>query len=229
MMSIRFQCPGCGKRYQLDDAAAGKQAQCRCGQTMHVPGPASEGPPAGETSGAGEASGPSSAGPQAGGSASGEDDARQGTASDLAAGADDGESPERPRWRDVPPRILVGVLAIVYGAVAVLIVPMGLFQSSGMIGLLQPVAAVLIVVGGVLVLRGHEHGPAFAGLSCAILCFFPLLSAVQRALALMGAVRPGALLALVLETVLLYAVPVFIVAWTVREETRKQAESDRID
>ena len=116
-----------------------------------------------------------------------------------------------------------------YGVVAVLIVPLGLFDASGLIGLLQPLAALLIVAGGVLILRDHEHGPAAAGLACAILCFFPLLSAVYRALQLMNDVQPGALLLLLLRTVLLYAVPVFIVVWTVREETRKQAESNRSD
>ncbi|HUT91681.1 MAG TPA: hypothetical protein VMY37_19435 [Thermoguttaceae bacterium] len=228
-MSIPLQCPGCGKRYRFDDRMAGREARCPCGQTMKVPGSASKTAPTSETSVAPRGNGPPDAGPQAAGSVAADREVLETTVSDLAAADRGDKPPEKLNWRDLTPRIVVGILSIVYGAVAVLIVPLGLFDASGMIGLLQPVAAVLIVVGGVLILRGHEHGRAIAGLSCAILCFFPLVSAVYSALQLMNAVRPGALFVLLLRTVLLYAIPVLIVVWTIREETRKEAESSRPD
>ena len=35
---IRFNCPGCGRAFQVDDSLAGKHAKCRaCGQRMQVP------------------------------------------------------------------------------------------------------------------------------------------------------------------------------------------------
>ena len=228
-MSIPLQCPACAQRYRLDDRMAGREAKCQCGHTMKVPGSASKTAPASETSGAPRENGPPDAGPQAAGSAAADREVRKTTVSDLAAADGGDKPPEKLNWRDLPPRIVVGILSIVYGAVAALIVPLGLFDASGMIGLLQPLAAVLIVAGGVLILKGHEHGPAVAGLSCAILCFFPLVSAVYSALQLMNAVRPGALFVLLLRTVLLYTIPVLIVVWTVREETRKQSDLDRLD
>ena len=228
-MSIPLQCPGCGKRYRFDDEVAGKRARCPCGQTIEVPARAPDTSPASDAFDAPNESGPREPRAQpAESSSAGREDLRS-TVSELAAAEGGDESQEKPAWQTIPPRTAVGILSIVYGAVAVLIVPLGLFDASGLIGLVQPLAALLIVVGGVLILRGHEHGPAVAGLSCAILCFFPLLSAVYRTLALMNAVRPGALLVLLLRTVLLYAIPVLIVVWTVREETRKQSDLDRLD
>jgi len=227
-MSILIQCPACAQRYRLDDRMAGREAKCQCGQTMMVPGSTSETAPMSETSGTPRANGPPDPGPQAAGPAADDREALRTTASDLAA-ADRGDKPaEKLNWRELPPRAIVGILSIAYGAIAVLIVPLGLFHASGLIGLLQPLAALLIVVGGVLILRGHEHGPAIAGLSCAILCFFPLATALYSALKLMSAVQPGALVVLLLRTVLLYTIPVLIVVWTVREETRKQSESDKL-
>jgi hypothetical protein len=140
---------------------------------------------------------------------------------ELAATARGLETARWPRWRDVPARVAAGMLSVVYGAFALTLVPLGFFEASGFIELIQPVAAVLIVVGGVLVLKRHEQGPAVVGLSCAILCFFPLLFAVLRAMKLMNAFRPGALLVVLLQTALLYAVPALVVAWAIREEARK--------
>ncbi len=228
-MSILIQCPGCGKRYRFDDQVAGKQAKCPCGQTIDVPLPGSETSPASDAFDAPNETGPRGPRAQPAESSSAHREDLRSTVSELAAAEGGDKSRNRPTWQTIPPRTAVGILSIVYGAVAVLIVPLGLFDASGMIGLLQPLAAVLIVVGGVLILRGHEHGPAVAGLSCAILCFFPLVSAVYSALQLMNAVQPGALLVLLLRTVLLYTIPIVIVVWTVREETRKQAESQRPD
>src|SRR5689334_16461254 len=37
-MSINVQCPGCGKRYKVDDRFAGKKAKCQsCGGAIAVP------------------------------------------------------------------------------------------------------------------------------------------------------------------------------------------------
>ncbi len=37
-MSLKFQCPGCGTRYALQDPLAGKSVKCKkCGETVRVP------------------------------------------------------------------------------------------------------------------------------------------------------------------------------------------------
>ena len=36
-MPISVRCPKCGHGYQLRDELAGKQAKCRCGQTLSIP------------------------------------------------------------------------------------------------------------------------------------------------------------------------------------------------
>src|SRR5690242_8222954 len=42
-MSINVQCPGCGKRYKVDDRFAGKKAKCQsCGGAIAVPAAASK-------------------------------------------------------------------------------------------------------------------------------------------------------------------------------------------
>ncbi|PQO47326.1 prolyl oligopeptidase family serine peptidase [Blastopirellula marina] len=44
-MTIRFQCPGCNKTYQVEDQLAGKQAKCKaCGASMAIPSAASPPP-----------------------------------------------------------------------------------------------------------------------------------------------------------------------------------------
>ena len=45
-MSINVQCPGCGKRYKVDERFAGKKAKCQsCGGAIAVPGAAAPKPP----------------------------------------------------------------------------------------------------------------------------------------------------------------------------------------
>ena len=39
-MAISFQCPECGKSYNVGEELAGKRARCKCGQEMLVPEPA---------------------------------------------------------------------------------------------------------------------------------------------------------------------------------------------
>src|SRR4051794_13389463 len=37
-MPIRFVCEGCGKRYRVEDSAAGKSGKCKeCGHTVTIP------------------------------------------------------------------------------------------------------------------------------------------------------------------------------------------------
>src|SRR2546421_236864 len=41
-MAIVFDCPNCGERYRLQDAAAGKRAKCKnpqCGKLLLIPQP----------------------------------------------------------------------------------------------------------------------------------------------------------------------------------------------
>ncbi len=228
-MPIVLHCPKCGTRYDLRDDFAGKQAKCRCGQRIQVPLPAAE--PAATPEEDTDHDPPR----QPGASTEPTAESLESTAP-VPAGAARAEKHPIVLWMQaVPMRTVVGILSIVYGSLATLVLvgrlaTAGSFGLSGLFelfGLLEPFLAVLIVVGGVLILRGHEHGGVFAGIACAILCFFPFVKAIQRAFLLLSAAQPGAFLWLLLRTAFAYAIPVLIVVWTVREETRKERESEQ--
>jgi len=248
-MSIRLQCPGCGKRYRFDEQVAGKKARCRCGRTIVVPGPARDGatdsaappapdaPPAREALHAPKTTAPPHARPRSAESASDEREDLRSTVSQLAAAEGGDASPGKPPWRAVPPRTAVGFLSIVYGAGAALYLLAAVVSatSSGRAGLATTYLfvwlafAAVMAYGGVLVLKRHPHGHVYAGLSCAIVFFVPLVNAVCEAFRALSAIQPGVFIAIVLKSVLLYAIPVLIVVWSVREETRREAEPDRPD
>jgi hypothetical protein len=119
------------------------------------------------------------------------------------------------------------VLSVFYGTVMVpFVVVSGLwFWPVGPVKLItQLVLAVMIAVGGVLILRGHKHGPACAGLSCVFLCFF---RAWFLLLGLLSALSTGELIGFVFilaGAVLLYSIPVLITIWCLKQEIAKEAE-----
>jgi len=254
-MSIRLQCPGCGKRYRFDEQVAGKKARCPCGRTIEIPGPACDAPivsnassasavppvpdapPPPEALHAPKETALSHARAWPGESASAEREDLRSTVSQLAAAGGGDASPRKPAWQAAPPRTAVGILSIVYGAGAALYLLAALVSatSSGRVGLSTTYLlvwlafAVVMAYGGVLVLKRHAHGHVYTGLSCAIVFFLPLVSAVCEAFRSLSAIQPGVFLAVVLKSVLLYTIPVLIVVWSVQEEARREAEPDRLD
>jgi hypothetical protein len=228
-MSITLQCPGCGQRYQLDDHAAGRQAKCRCGQRMTVPVAAAK--PTDSHERDPEQAPPSQRDPSSESAA----ESQRSTASVLAGAAPD-EPFRAVAWiRALPMRTLIGILSIGYGGLATLLLlghiamagPFGMGGVLNLFGLADLVLAVLIVVAGVRALKGDEHGPAFAGICCIILCFFPFIRAIQSVLTAPPALQPGLFLWRVLRMLIIFPIPIFIAAWALREEMRKERESER--
>ena len=224
-MPIPFRCSGCGKEYRVDRKMAGKQAKCRCGATTRVP---SEG---------------------VGGLDESLDD-WVATAFEVPAGAPPAPEPEPPatvkpeppgpllppvvdrpnarsRRHEKPGRWhkLVGVASVVYGVLAALVL-LGfevLSFPSGVIGWTADVVlASAIAVGGVLILKHHEHGPACAGLASIFLCFFSAWSILWGLPMALLAGEFGVALACLAFFVIAYSIPIGIVVWCFREETERQ-------
>jgi hypothetical protein len=226
-MPISLQCPGCGKKYRLRDAWAGKRVQCRCGTQTTVPAPGADAAASsGEFQLDEQPPQPVPSGPPA-----------NPPPSTLPRDKEAiGPAPaRRPGWRTRQPwasdkwRGTIGVLSVFYGSVMVpFVLISGLwFWPVGFVKLItQLVLAVMIAVGGVLILRGHKHGPACAGLSCVLLCFFRVWFLL---LGLLSALSTGELrgFAFILAgTVLLYSIPVLITVWCLKQELAKEAEGE---
>jgi hypothetical protein len=223
-MPISLQCPGCGKSYRLRDDLAGKRVKCSCGTETTVPAPGAE------------AAGSSNefqldeeprqpVAPQTPPHAPRKD--ATGGASSAADGL-----PRRRKRRDPASekwRIPIGLLSIGYGSVAALVILyLGLREwPAGLIGTVtRTTLAVLIAVGGVLILKRHQHGPACAGLCCVFLCFFRLW---YMLILLLGALSTGQLIGFLLAlilTVVLYAIPVLITVWCLKQETGKKEDPE---
>jgi hypothetical protein len=224
-MPIPFQCSGCGREYQVDEKMAGKQAKCRCGATTRVP---SDG---------------------AGGLDESVDD-WVAVAFHVPAGARPAPEPEptatakpEPPEPLLPPAVerpeprrrrkqkpgrwhkLVGVASIAYGALAavvtlvieVLYFPYGVFGWTA-----DVVLGVAIAVGGVLILKRHQHGPACAALACIFLCFLSAWDILWRLPAVLAAGEFVAFLLLVAFSLIVYSIPAGIVVWCLREEIARQ-------
>ena len=219
-MPILLQCPGCGKGYRLRDELAGKRVKCSCGTETTVP----------------------SAGAEAAASSNEfqlEEELRQPVAPQkpphapqkAAAGKAPSATdslPRRRKRRDPASekwRTAIGLLSIAYGSIAALVIlylglrewPSGIYSTVS-----QTTLAVLIAVGGVLILKRHQHGPACAGLCCVFLCFFRLW---YMLIVLLGALSTGQLLGFLLFlilTVVLYAIPVVITVWCLKQEIGKE-------
>jgi hypothetical protein len=219
-MPITLQCPGCGKGYRLRDDLAGKRVKCACGTETTVPAPEAEAAASSNEFQLDEE-------PQKPVAPPTPRHAPQKVTAGVASSAADG-LPWPRRRRDAASekwRIPIGLLSIAYGSVAaVSILYAGLSElPAGIIGTAtRTTLAVLIAVGGVLILKRHQHGPACAGLCCVFLCFFRLW---YMLILLLGALSTGQLieflLALIL-TVVLYSIPVVITVWCLRQETGKK-------
>ena len=228
-MPIVLQCPACGSRYEVHDRLAGKQAHCQCGAVMKVPGPEPEpGIPLRQEQVDREPARPVAT-PSQPPQAPAEPDEDAPPAPGLAEALR--ELREQIRNRAVPLRSIVALLSILYGSIMALLSVagvslLGAFGCMPFAELLQPILAVLVAVGGVLMLKKHPQGTAWAGLSCALLCFLPICGDAVEVFQCLSAVRPGALLLVLLRAVLVYPIPIFIVVWTLREETARQADSE---
>lgn len=229
-MPIPFRCSGCGKEYRVDEKMAGKQAKCRCGATTRVPSEGMKGldespddwvaaafrVPAGAAP-AHEPAPPEPPKPEPPATPKPEP---------LLPPVEDRPKPATSRKRK-PGRWdkHVGWASIVYGALAalVLLVFEVLSFPSGVIGwTVDVVLAAAIAVGGVLILKRHERGPACAGLASIFLCFFTAWGILWR---LPMELIAGDFLAALVHLaffVIAYSIPIGIVVWSLREETERQ-------
>ena len=228
-MPIVVHCPRCGTGYQFGERLAGRQAKCRCGQRMAVPLPASQ--PA-ASPGEDADHDPTGQHDSPGESAA---ESLPDTASVLPAATADEPSGAVAWIRALPMRTLIGVLSIGYGGLAALLL-LGHIAMAGryamvgvfnLFGLADLALAVLLVVAGVRTLKGDEHGPAFAGVCCLLLCFFPVINAVQGVMMAPPALRPGMFLWRVIRMLIVFPIPIFIAVYALREEIRKEREAEQ--
>lgn len=221
-MPTVVECPGCGSCYQVSDRAVEKGVRCQCGQRLGGPPPAADSPDLPVDPAPPEKSEPAA-------------DAAPAPVPDTSPAAIVRRVREGIARRDLPMREVIALMCIGYGGVATLWVLTGLPGAASMGIILQSVwlarlvFAVLVVVSGALILKGHPHATACAGVSTTLLCFLPICGDVIRAFLLMSAVKPGALLVLLLRAAIVYPIPVWIIIWAVREETAKEkAESEEM-
>ena len=219
-MPISLQCPGCGKSYRLRDDLAGKRVKCSCGTETTVPAPGAEAAGSSNEFQLDEEPRQPVAPPTPAHAP------QKVTAGGASSAAD--SLPRRRKRRDPASekwRTAIGVLSIAYGSIAAPVIlylglqewPTGLVSTAT-----RTTLAVLIAVGGVLILKRHQHGPACAGLCCVFLCFFRL---GYMLILLLGALSAGQLIGFLLAlilTVVLYAIPVLITVWCLKQETGKK-------
>lgn len=253
-MSITLECPGCGKRYEIDDRLAGKQAKCKCGTAMRVPrknagsaGAAVEGLDD-EDWVASAFSSPAPAGPTAAPPEATpiapppivdvrppplpERSTSEPPASQRPDEPADYARPRKKKSKAARQRQIVAILAMVYGAVAALALvarsvfspPDGVFTLSH--HLAEIGLAVLIGLGGWMIRQRHPHGPTCAGLACLFLCFFAAWKLMLAAMSRLTEGRLGALLLVLVLGVLFYAIPAVVTAWCLREEMARQKREE---
>jgi hypothetical protein len=129
-----------------------------------------------------------------------------------------------------PWRAAIGLAGVAYGTVAALVFVYAISQEPA-VGLVfgqtahriaQAALAAAMAVGGALILKEDKTGPAWAGLAAVMYCFFPmwgLLPGLNAALE-SGQFLPVAWLAA------RYAVPMALVAWSLREQTWHQRNGE---
>jgi hypothetical protein len=224
-MPIPFQCSGCGKQYKVDEKMAGKQATCRCGATTRVPSDGVRGSdesvddwvaaafhvPAGA---------PPAAEPEPAATATPE------TPKPLLPPDIDRPKPRRRR-KQKPGRWhkLVAVASIVYGALAALVSLVFVvlaFPGLDFGSAAEVVLGVAIAVGGVLIRKRHEQGPACAGLACIFLCVFSGGGTLLSLPGVLAAREFVAFLRLAAFLLIVYSVPVGIAVWSLRQEIERQ-------
>ena len=245
-MSISMRCPGCRKVYRIRDDLAGKQAKCQCGTVMKVPAvPAAKGDPgwedevirAGPIHGGGTAvSAPKKAEPAPAQPPT--DSAPGKPASRVPQEPDRKASPSRRRilryakidlrslLRTDPWRAVLGLAAVVYGSATAVILLCGItVRSLGDVlfgetaaRVAQAALAVGMALGGVLILNRDSRGPACAGLAAALFCVVPMWGIFPN---VRDALRMEEFLPL-LWVAVKYAVPIALVVWCLKEETRRE-------
>ena len=211
-MSISLRCPGCGKVYEVRDDLAGKQAKCKCGAAMQVP--AAEPAPDRRQ--------------QARDAVSRKPRKTDEAPSSRFSRARRFVKDEIPRlFRSDPWRAVFGLVAVGYGsvaAVALLVPAIGpvtlgeVVFGDVTVYVVQAVLAGVIAVGGVLILKRHRHGPACAGLAAVLLCITPTWGILPDFRAAVSTRRLLPLLWLVVR----YALPIALMVWCLREETRRE-------
>lgn len=225
-MPIELECAGCGSRYRVSDRAAKKRVRCQCGRMMGGPPPAAKA--ADSPGGPIESTPPEVSNPRP--------DAVSAPVPvpDTSLVAIYRRVREGIARKNLPMREVVALACIGYGGLMALLLLAGVpaLGPAVLIPFLdllaRPACAVFVAVSGVLILKRHPHATALVGLSTVLLCFMPICGEVVRAFVLMSAVRPGALLLLLLRAAVVYPIPVWIMVWAVREETAKQ-EAERDD
>jgi len=232
-MPISVDCPGCGKHYRLRDALAGRRVKCRCGRVVAVPEPESEPAEPVESDwvdDAFRAPTPAAAPPQGGVVERAPSAAPPQTAEPRS------QSPRRRRESETEARQreIVGKACLIYGGIMTVVFALvpsfaPSFLGIGFLAFAQPLFAILVAVGGRLILRGDERGPSVAGLSCLIIGFLHAVGTFRAfGLALtVGHLGKAALLLLYLAVV--YPVPVYATIWCLKQEEARRADSDDED
>jgi len=224
-MPFSFYCPGCGKKYQVDEQMAGRQATCRCGTSAQIPAVVGEEDAGSLEDWIADAFRPavhSRPAPEP------EPETTPESEPQTSPPEPDPDQPTRQRrrkrkfsrWRKQ-----VAVASIAYGTIAavVLLVLMVMMYPFGILFWgADFILAVALGVSGVLLLRRHRKGPACTGLSAMFLCFFGAWTVFWN---MVGALTVGNLveaLALVAFLLITYTIPAGIVWWSLREELKIQ-------
>jgi hypothetical protein len=216
-MPVPLQCPNCGKRYRLREELAGKRVRCKCGTVLTVPSRAED-----PVESSGELQLDDEPPEPAGG----------GTRAEAASADSATVRPPRRRKRESRSsrrkRIAVGILSIIYGVAMVpFIYFTGPMAQVGIIKLITKlVLAVAIAIGGVLILRRHRSGPPCAGLSCIFLCFFQILFLFGGFLSALATGLWQLALYIPVYLVLVYAIPVVVTIWCLKQEAADEKDSE---
>lgn len=124
-------------------------------------------------------------------------------------------------------RTAVGIACLIYGPLMVVItLAWAIFQGIGLGTLVDVVAAVCIAIGGRMILKRQPYGPAWAGLSAIILCFFAVAYLVIKMAAALLSLSLLRFVVLTVYLVVVYSVPIAIVAWCLREEQERQRKAE---
>ncbi len=127
-----------------------------------------------------------------------------------------------------PWRAVFGLAAVAYGALAVAVLLAGISPALGSLSdllfgdttsrLARAGVAAAIAVGGLFILKKDKRGPACAGLAAALYCFFPMWGLLPELRDALRTQQLASFISLVAE----YAVPIALMVWCFKEETRRQ-------
>ncbi len=127
-----------------------------------------------------------------------------------------------------PWRAAIGLAGMAYGVVAALTYSyavsqepsVGLFFGLTAYRMAQAGLAVAMAIGSVLILKQDKTGPAWGALAAGAYCLVPFWGLIPD---LQAAVHSGQLPPL-LRVAAWYAVPIALIVWSVREQTRQESE-----